>query len=241
MPQDIELRSLWKWCDRLYQRVGNITQGCPFPEGTQPLPGDDEERLYQKINRMVQGPRVNTYYTSEIPAESTIVPGDPPDLNGVSYDLSVTSATSAGGIVLAWTYPTAELINPTVSNKIYLQRSSHFDNHPLGGTAWSAILILPGNTGAPSDNDWATIQSWVVTATSWSDPALPRGYTDTYATDKFYNYRLVMFVGGGPGGTYEEIDWNVVTVCTQFTFNVSRTGPPGNEVSNLSWTAPVLP
>jgi len=243
-PMDDEQRSLWKWCQRLYLTIGNVTEGCPFPEGTQPLPSDNEERLYQKINRMLQGPRLPTYYSYDYPVESTIIPGDPPDLHGVSYDLSVTSATSASGIVLHWTYPTAELINPTIGNKIYLQRSSHFDNHPLGGTNWSSILVLPGDTGPPSDNDWVTIQSWVVTATGWTDPALPTGYVDTYAVDKLYNYRLVMFVGGGPGGTYEQIDWNVTTVATQFTFYVGDQSGNVNDSASpryLHWHAPTLP
>ena len=73
MPQDVELRSLWKWCDRLYQITGAIYAGCPFPEGTQPLPSDDDERLYQKINRMLQGPRPPTYYSYDYPADSVSV------------------------------------------------------------------------------------------------------------------------------------------------------------------------
>ncbi len=68
-PEDDEHRSLWKWCQRIYDIVGNIPEGCPFPEGTLPLPGDDEERLYQKINRMLQGPRPPTYYSYDYPGD----------------------------------------------------------------------------------------------------------------------------------------------------------------------------
>lgn len=75
-PMDDERRSLWKWCQRLYDVVGNITEGCPFEEGTRPTPSDDEERLYQKINRMLQGPRTPTFYTESFPAESTVVTED---------------------------------------------------------------------------------------------------------------------------------------------------------------------
>ncbi len=72
-PMDDERRSLWKWCQRLYNTIGNVTAGCPFPEGTIPLPSDDEERLYQKINRMLQGPRPPTYYSYDYQSDSTIV------------------------------------------------------------------------------------------------------------------------------------------------------------------------
>jgi hypothetical protein len=52
-PKDGELRTLEKWCDCLYQRVGSLAS--QFPEGTQPMPKDDEDRLLKKINKMLGG------------------------------------------------------------------------------------------------------------------------------------------------------------------------------------------
>lgn len=50
---DNELRTLQKWCQKLYDSVGQ--RSVPFPEGTKPLAGDDEERLLKKINAMRNG------------------------------------------------------------------------------------------------------------------------------------------------------------------------------------------
>jgi hypothetical protein len=47
LPTDSELRSLEKWCNELLVAFGN--KPSPFPEGCIPLPGDNEQRLYQKI------------------------------------------------------------------------------------------------------------------------------------------------------------------------------------------------
>lgn len=67
-PWDNEQRSLWKWCMRLYLRVGNMA--TPFPEGTRPLPTDDEERLYQKINRMLYGANAAVWYSGASPSNA---------------------------------------------------------------------------------------------------------------------------------------------------------------------------
>jgi hypothetical protein len=50
LPKDNELRALAKWCDCLYQVVGNVAG--PFPEGSIPLASDGEDRLAKKINLM---------------------------------------------------------------------------------------------------------------------------------------------------------------------------------------------
>lgn len=51
--KDNELRALAKWANLLYLSVGNIA--CQFPEGTRPLPKDTEDRLEQKIAKMLGG------------------------------------------------------------------------------------------------------------------------------------------------------------------------------------------
>lgn len=48
---DNEIRSLEKWADLLYQSVGNVAS-LPFPEGSKPLPSDNEQRLIVKIEAM---------------------------------------------------------------------------------------------------------------------------------------------------------------------------------------------
>lgn len=44
---DNEHRVIAKWCDEVFASVGNVP--CQFPEGTRPLPGDNEDRLLDKI------------------------------------------------------------------------------------------------------------------------------------------------------------------------------------------------
>lgn len=44
---DGELRALQKWAQLWFILKGNVA--CSFPEGTQPLSTDNEERLWQKI------------------------------------------------------------------------------------------------------------------------------------------------------------------------------------------------
>jgi hypothetical protein len=51
-PTDSELRSAAKLCQIYYDLNG--PQPSPFPEGVAPFPGDDLQRLYQKI-RILQG------------------------------------------------------------------------------------------------------------------------------------------------------------------------------------------
>lgn len=174
MPQDIELRSLWKWCDRLYQITGNITEGCPFPEGTQPLPSDDDERLYQKINRMLQGPRQPTYYFGEIAAESTVVNGDPlaPSIiieevqyGLVPYALTATNDITTRATTLSWTFPSTFTPTPHYGDgkpvfpvvAIYIQRANAVWNMP-----WPAPVndkTLAEIATAVAQTGWTTIHT----------------------------------------------------------------------------------
>lgn len=48
LPSDDELRSLAKWCQLLYDSIG--AKPSPFPEGLAPKPGDNADRLLQKID-----------------------------------------------------------------------------------------------------------------------------------------------------------------------------------------------
>lgn len=52
LPSDSEGRSLSKWAQDLYAAVGN-RGSLPYPEGSRPQPGDDEERLARKITAML--------------------------------------------------------------------------------------------------------------------------------------------------------------------------------------------
>lgn len=49
-PGDDEMRSCAKWCSLMLASVGN--RSSQYPEGCIPLPGDDEQRLLHKINRL---------------------------------------------------------------------------------------------------------------------------------------------------------------------------------------------
>lgn len=52
LSTDGEGRTLQKWNDDLYQANGDRGPTC-FPEGSKPLPTDDEERSMQKINALL--------------------------------------------------------------------------------------------------------------------------------------------------------------------------------------------
>lgn len=47
-PGDNEQRTAAKICQALYDSLG--PKPSPFPEGLAPVPGDDLQRLYEKIN-----------------------------------------------------------------------------------------------------------------------------------------------------------------------------------------------
>jgi len=50
---DDKWRVTQKWAHLLYLAVGN--KPCPmFPEGSEPLVGDDQQRLKMKINAMME-------------------------------------------------------------------------------------------------------------------------------------------------------------------------------------------
>lgn len=51
LPTDSALRSLAKKCSLLVTAVGN--KASKFPEGCVPLPGDNEQRLEEKINTLL--------------------------------------------------------------------------------------------------------------------------------------------------------------------------------------------
>lgn len=52
LPGDDSLRTTAKWCQSVYDSVGNVP--TIFPEGTAPKPGDSMERLTKKINAMLE-------------------------------------------------------------------------------------------------------------------------------------------------------------------------------------------
>lgn len=49
-PGDDDQRLAAKWCQLMLNSVGN--RSSQYPEGCIPLPGDDLQRLTQKINRL---------------------------------------------------------------------------------------------------------------------------------------------------------------------------------------------
>lgn len=51
LPSDDSLRTIAKWCQSVYDTVGNVP--TIFPEGTAPKPGDSKQRLLKKINAML--------------------------------------------------------------------------------------------------------------------------------------------------------------------------------------------
>lgn len=51
-PFDGEQRSWFKLASLLYESVGN--RGGPWPEGTQPFVFENEQRLEQKVNKMLE-------------------------------------------------------------------------------------------------------------------------------------------------------------------------------------------
>jgi len=48
LPSDDKMRTAAKWCQLLFDSVGN--KPSPFPEGCAPRPSDDLNRLLQKID-----------------------------------------------------------------------------------------------------------------------------------------------------------------------------------------------
>lgn len=52
-PTDDKTRTTAKWCQAVYDSVGE--KPSPFPEGTAPKPGDSYSRLLKKINAMLRG------------------------------------------------------------------------------------------------------------------------------------------------------------------------------------------
>lgn len=52
LPTDDKMRTAAKWCQALYDAVGE--KPSPFPEGCAPKPGDDYQRLLAKINALKQ-------------------------------------------------------------------------------------------------------------------------------------------------------------------------------------------
>lgn len=51
LPSSDEMRTLAVWTQLVYNSRGE--RPSPFPEGTAPKPGDDDERLEKKINAML--------------------------------------------------------------------------------------------------------------------------------------------------------------------------------------------
>lgn len=51
-PGADEMRTAAIWCQLLYNTNGE--KPSPFPEGVAPKPGDDLQRLFQKINALEQ-------------------------------------------------------------------------------------------------------------------------------------------------------------------------------------------
>lgn len=194
------------------------------------------EVVWQKTDGVIGNTGWELPYAGSGDGGYEIIPGDPPDIAGNFYDLLIDSTGSSGSVV-SWTYPTTELMEPGATpSKIYLQRSPTLTNHPLGGTHWFELLILPANTGAPSDGDWQTLQTWIQAATGWDDPTLPSSYTDASAPNHIYNYRLVMFVGGGPGGTYAEVDWDIASAIKNYVLIGASCPPPSQNQICLNWT-----
>lgn len=52
LPSSDDMRTTAKWAQLVYNSTG--PKPSPFPEGCAPQPGDDEQRLEQKINAMMQ-------------------------------------------------------------------------------------------------------------------------------------------------------------------------------------------
>lgn len=52
LPSSDEMRTLAVWAQLIYDTVG--PKPSPFPEGSAPKPGDDEDRLLLKINSLLQ-------------------------------------------------------------------------------------------------------------------------------------------------------------------------------------------
>ena len=52
LPTDSEWRATPKWCERLFLANGDKGPAW-FPEGSQPLASDSEERLKEKINALL--------------------------------------------------------------------------------------------------------------------------------------------------------------------------------------------
>jgi len=199
------------------------------------------EIVWQKTDGLISNTGWELPYGGEGGGGFQIINGDPPDIAGNFYGLFVdatgSDATGGSGSDIRWTYPTTQLMEPgPTPSKIYLQRSPTLTNHPLGGTHWFELLITPPNTGAPSDGDWQTMQTWIQAATGWDDPTLPSTYHDNSTPNRIYNYRLVMFVGGGPGGTYAEVDWDIASAIKHYVLVGASCPPPNTNQICLSWT-----
>lgn len=172
--------------------------------------------------------------------EFSIILGDPVDLGGHSFALSIDSASSSG-TALSWTWPQTLLFAPNgVTNPaiIYLQSSTSLLTHPLGGTEVANVISpvdpdqITGN--GPTDGNWTTLQKWTVNATGWAELAATAvsAYTDSSVPDHIFNYRLILFCKSGAGNAYGEIDWNLVTSTKHYNVTVNQQ-PDG---AHISWS-----
>lgn len=90
MTGDDEMRSAAKWCQLLYDAHGYVPS--PFPEGVAPFPGDDLQRLYEKIVFLQNDGAMGSGAGGTTPCVPPTIPGD-------------LQALAAGALVLdvSWT------------------------------------------------------------------------------------------------------------------------------------------
>jgi len=166
--------------------------------------------------------------------------GDPVDITGHVYGLTMLTTDPTNGSSLSWTYPVQNGISPTVSKttRIYLQRSPTLTTHPLGGgTYWALTTVWVPADGPPADGDWTTIQTWEDNYTGWDDATLPSSYVDSAVPNHIYNYRIVLFTPTITSEVFGEIDWNVVTSTKHWNVHVT-VGPliNGQNQAVVSWS-----
>lgn len=189
---------------------------------------------------------------SSIPADSTVIEQDPPYYLGQSSYLMSGVANANNTVSLSWQYPNFKLgFNAAAVHikNIVLQRSTSTRKTPYGPTgdgAANAYLNTSQYAAVLADPEWTTLinESMNFLVTGAPPYAITDSYTDTppiTGSSHVFHYRLIIFVDVNPNFTpiilHYELDFNSVTIVTEYTLNVTN----NSGYAKLDWSTPSTP
>lgn len=192
------------------------------------------------------------------PQGASVIEIDPPFFKGLSSYLLSAVFNSNNTVSLSWTYPNLNLIPHPEFGSVYirriiLQRSTSTRKTPfgpLGDGPVNANINTVNYTDIPSDPAWQTLiddapDYQIVGLPPYPNPPITNSYTDTppiTGSSHIFHYRVIVLTAlqNGAGGIRLELDWNVITIITPYTFNVNSSGlltwdsPSASELDSLS-------